>query len=124
MLENYSKKQIQNLLKELNKLGYEVKTGGKEKTLSEIVAEMTGSDKGKYYFPYSVGSLIYEITDMFTDNYIDKITRNGKTKKMRNTGLPFGKEREYRQIMRLFVYAAIEAEKIMKGEENGTEHTV
>ena len=124
MLENYSKKQIQNLLKELNKLGYEVKTGGKEKTLSEIVAEMTGSDKGKYYFPYSVGSLIYEITDMFTDNYIDKITRNGKTNKMRNTGLPFGKEREYRQIMRLFVYAAIEAEKIMKGEENGTEHTV
>ena len=124
MLENYSKKQIQNLLKELNKLGYEVKTAGKQQTLEEIVAEMTGSNEGKYSFPYSVRNLIYEITDMFTDNYIDKITRNGKTNKMRNTGLPFGKEREYRQIMRLFVYAAIEAEKIMKGEENGTEHTV
>lgn len=124
MLENYSKKEIQNLLKELNKLGYEVKTAGKQQTLEEIVAEMTGSDKGKYYFPDSVGGLIYEIADIFTDNYIEATRNGGKRKKMRNTGLPFGKEREYRQIMRLFAYAAIEADKIMKGEENGTEHTV
>lgn len=92
MIENFTKDEIKQLVRELNEVGYIVKKNGKGFVFSREVDELFGHAT---FVSADIKKPILELADIFTDNY----TKKGKNS-YKNAEVGTNIETEYRRIIR------------------------